>query len=468
MGDFAMRCSNIAKRWKFTLLGWLGLGWPKSCWLGLCWLALGWLLGSPAGTASAGIMVLQESVPTVGLENATTTTISLVTENPDEIIFGVRAQFDGELVQDSNVPLSSTPFFYDNSCSGVCGADSHFLFENEAFSPPPLGVKDDESILNASMTALPRIVGSDALVIPLAQVVQLDAHLETAKQASYKIHVDVRSPTGQPLFDPVLVGWIGSPPADLEVTYDRWNYSKHAPGANDPEPIPPVTEIPKAEEETATIPAEPPETTPQQPRVEEPIYEEPNYEEPVYETPIHEPPIIEEPRADASGTDEPVSETPVSEVPVAEEPDGQPAEEPIQEPIVLRAAMPTTSRTIDVGPSGTPIYNVLNIVPDTTQTIEEMATLPLTETIDDAIIEDMIVTAVGTPAELISTVFTRSNVLYDVAADSDAISSYADGNASLFARNEVPEPGTSMLTCWLLCGGIYWATKRGRHGVLRG
>ncbi|MCA9240814.1 MAG: PEP-CTERM sorting domain-containing protein [Planctomycetales bacterium] len=149
--------------------------------------------------ASASIMVLQEPMPTVGVPGGTTWKVTLVSDNPNEIIYGVDARFSGTLGQVRGGPITSTPFQDSNAFFDFIGADvsqdSQFLFQTNQLNPPPLAVVDTEAELGAAITNLPGATGGDGLSIPLAQL----AIGPGGTRVYYRLEIDVRDPSGRSL-----------------------------------------------------------------------------------------------------------------------------------------------------------------------------------------------------------------------------------------------------------------------------
>ncbi|MCA9240813.1 MAG: hypothetical protein KDA37_11460 [Planctomycetales bacterium] len=155
---------------------------------------------------SAAIFLRTERTPTVGIPNTSTWTITLVSDDPNEIIFGVSAKITGTLGQVRGGPITTTPFQDMNGFFDFIGADvsqdSQFLFLASELSPPALSVVDTENELSAAITNLPSATGGDGLIVPLAQVVLQNCPIDV----EYLFALDIRDPSGQNVGAPVLAG----------------------------------------------------------------------------------------------------------------------------------------------------------------------------------------------------------------------------------------------------------------------
>ncbi|MEA2271908.1 MAG: small subunit ribosomal protein [Solirubrobacteraceae bacterium] len=103
--------------------------------------------------------------------------------------------------------------------------------------------------------------------------------------------------------------------------------------------------------ESADVPEQVEEPTPEEPVAEEPAAEEPVAEEPAAEEPVAEEPAAEEPVAEEPVAEEPVAEEPAAEAPVAEEPapkqPGAPEPAAREKPVV-----PGADLEVDIVPEG--------------------------------------------------------------------------------------------------------------------
>lgn len=178
-----------------------------------------------AQPAVAEILVQQENlsvgVPDV-IPGQSRTIISLVSTDPNEIIYGVDAEFTGQLVQLHPLAML-TPFVPSNLFGWDYTRDSTFLFSWSNLAVPPLGVEDSDTRLSAALTNLPGSTGGDGSFVELAQIVQQDANFGTANQARYRLSVDVRNANGQNIGNPILTGLVGVPePATLGLLMIVW------------------------------------------------------------------------------------------------------------------------------------------------------------------------------------------------------------------------------------------------------
>lgn len=352
------------------------------------------------GVLQAGVMVVQESVPTVGLENATTTTLSLVVDDPDQYILGIHAKFEGALVQSGESPLGSTPFGYNPACVATCGVDSHMLFNELDLTIPALGVRDTETMLTAAITHLHRALGEMPESIPVAQIVQLNDHLGTTEQASFWFHVDVQRKSGvNNEYAPKFVGWVGTPPSHIKLSYDSSlrSFSKQ-PFSNESK-LPPGAETPIGSEEPISH-VEPEET------VAEPS------------TAIQPPTGIED------------SEEPSSILPVIEPPADS-------ELIAVSETIPDIS---------TPLLVPIGIPGKRISTVEPML-IDINRTTDAPV--DFV------DFDSVPTSFVNQNTVYDVSSAGDLSPVRFRTTASFSENTEVPEP-MGMTLIWLpLCWGSY-------------
>ncbi|MCA9238627.1 MAG: PEP-CTERM sorting domain-containing protein [Planctomycetales bacterium] len=181
-------------------------------------IALTSLLMASATLLPAAITVQQEGTPTVNVDGSTTWRVTVVSDDPNEIIYGVDASFDGPIGQIRGGPITTSPFrevsFWFIEIIGFdISEDSHFMFSSTALSPPALGVVDTETRLAAAITNLPHATGGDGLTIPLAQIVKLDHDI-----VHYSLDIDVRTPDFQRVRLASLSGVIGVPePSSLAL-----------------------------------------------------------------------------------------------------------------------------------------------------------------------------------------------------------------------------------------------------------
>lgn len=176
-------------------------------------VALSALLANLVATpVSADFRVLQEATKTVGVEDSTTYTISIVSDEPRRIIFGVHARFEGLMGQVTPLGMA-TPFsdldgFFGNS---DVSQDSRFLFHSSDFQPSPTNVSESGELLTASITNLPHATRGNGLLVRLAQIAQHDSQLGTPEQVRYTFTLDISDPLGPPIHKPILTGLVGVP-----------------------------------------------------------------------------------------------------------------------------------------------------------------------------------------------------------------------------------------------------------------
>lgn len=165
-----------------------------------------------ASAASAAVIVQIDQTPTEGLPGSLTSIVTLVSDNPNEIIFGVDASFDGPLGQVNPLGMA-TPF---NDLNGFFGEvpvaqDSQFLFHSaNDLSPPALGTDESDSTLKAAITNLPGATGGDGTNVPLAQI----AH---RLPVNYSFSIDLRDQSGAAVGNPTVAGVIPVVPEPATV-----------------------------------------------------------------------------------------------------------------------------------------------------------------------------------------------------------------------------------------------------------